>query len=240
METDLALARAVDAGREEPILRVYRWSPWCISLGKHQSQDEIDLRRCALDGIDVVHRPTGGRAILHAEELTYSVVMPAEDRGVMEVYRNISEALAGGLRFLVPEIAVAKSTPDFPKLYQTPGGIPCFSSSARYEIEYGGRKLVGSAQRRIGQTVLQHGSLLLGDAHLRLADYLNVDDEARAAIRTDLTEHTITLGEILRREVSFDECDAAIKDGFEQAWGVHFVVMHGEAFSGREREVETT
>src|SRR5690606_2653286 len=113
---------------------------------------------------------TGGRAILHAQELTYSVVMPSEGRSIMEVYRQISEALTAGLKSLAPDIGIAKSQPDFQKLYREPGSIPCFSSSARYEIEFDGRKVVGSAQRRIGSAVLQHGSILIGDAHLALAD----------------------------------------------------------------------
>jgi lipoate-protein ligase A len=220
MDFDLRRAEMVDRGEASPMLRVYNWRPWCISLGRHQKLEEIDLRRTADAGYEVVRRPTGGRAILHAEELTYSVIMPSEGRGIMEVYREISEALTAGLQLLVPEIDIAKTQPDFQKLYREAGSIPCFSSSARYEIEFGGKKLVGSAQRRIGSTVLQHGSILIGEAHLALADYLAVDDEVREQLRQDMRRHTVTLQEILGRPVHRDEVREALIQGFIHAWGV--------------------
>ena len=226
MDFDRAHAEALDAGRAAPLLRVYHWQPWCISLGRHQDEAEIDRARCERDGIGIVRRPTGGRAILHAEELTYSVIMPSEGRGIMEVYRLISEALTAGLKLLVPEIDIAKSQPNFQKLYREPGSIPCFSSSARYEIEFGGKKLVGSAQRRIGSAVLQHGSILIGDAHLRLADYLAVDDEVREQLRSDMLGHTITLRDIMQRDVAREEVRDAVRRGFEESWGLRFSTLN--------------
>jgi len=224
MDFDTDRAAAVDAGIAPPTLRIFNWKPWCVSLGRHQSEEDLESGRIAADGLHVVRRPTGGRAILHAEELTYSVVMPSENRGIMETYRIISEALAAGLRRLAPDVEMAKSKPDFGKLYKEPGGIPCFSSSARYEIEHSGRKLVGSAQRRIGGAGLQHGSILIGAAHLRLADYLALEASQRADIRRDMEVHTVTLEEILGRSPSYDEVGAAVKSGFEDAWGIRFSV----------------
>lgn len=222
MDFDVRRAEDVDAGVAGPMLRVYHWKPWCISLGRHQDVAEIDAAATAAAGYDIVRRPTGGRAILHAEELTYSVVMPSEDRGIMEVYRLISEALTAGLQLLVPDIDIAKSQPNFQKLYKEAGSIPCFSSSARYEIEFGGRKLVGSAQRRIGSAVLQHGSILIGDAHLSLADYLAVDDTVREQLRHDMRAHTVTLQEILGRSVRREEVREALIEGFRRSWEVSF------------------
>jgi lipoyl(octanoyl) transferase len=223
MDFDLRRAEMVDAGAAGPMLRVYNWTPWCISLGRHQQITEIDAKATENAGYDIVRRPTGGRAILHAEELTYSVVMPSEDRGIMEVYRLISEALTAGLQRLVPEIDIARAQPNFQKLYREAGSIPCFSSSARYEIEYGGKKLVGSAQRRIGSAVLQHGSILIGEAHLALADFLAVDAEVREQLRHDMRAHTITLQEILGRPVHRNEVRDALCEGFRLAWEVEFV-----------------
>jgi len=218
MAFDVQRAEALDAGLGTPLLRVYTWSPWCISLGRHQNSNEIDCTRTEAAGYDVVHRPTGGRAILHAEELTYSVVMHSEGRSIMDVYRMISEALVAGLRTLAPTISVARTQANFPKLYREPGGIPCFSSSARYEIEYEGRKLVGSAQRRIGSTVLQHGSILIGDAHLALPDYLAVSEQVREQLRHDMRRHTISLREILGGAISASEVAQAVHTGFERVW----------------------
>lgn len=221
MDFDLRRAELVDAREAAPMLRVYNWKPWCISLGRHQKIEEIDLERTAAAGYEVVRRPTGGRAILHAEELTYSVVMPSEDRGIMDVYRQISEALTAGLQLLVPDIDIAKAQPNFQKLYREAGSIPCFSSSARYEIEFGGKKLVGSAQRRIGSTVLQHGSILIGAAHLALADFLAVSEDVREQLRHDMRSHTVTLEAILGKPVHRDEVRDALIEGFRHSWGVN-------------------
>ncbi len=221
MAFDVARAEAVDAGTAAPMLRFYTWQPWCISLGRHQKENEINTDRTTFDDIGLVRRPTGGRAILHAEELTYSVVMPSDGRGIMEVYRDIASALTAGLQLLVPGIDIAKSQPDFQKLYREAGSIPCFSSSARYEIEFEGRKLVGSAQRRIGSAVLQHGSMLIGEAHLRLADYLAVTEDIREQLRQDMLRHTITLNEVLQRPLSVAELRDAIIAGFRDNWGTH-------------------
>jgi len=235
MAFDIERAEAVDAGKAAPLFRVYRWKPWCISLGRHQQLSDINTEKAALDGIDTVRRPTGGRAILHAEELTYSVIFPSEGKGIMEVYKYISEALAAGLSALAPGIDMAKSQPNFQKLYKEAGSIPCFSSSARYEIEYDGRKLVGSAQRRIGATVLQHGSILLGDAHLRLGDYLALDEEQVSLLRHDLEQHTVSLNTILGRETAYEEVRDALLAGFESQWNIRFVraqLTHQEPHRG--------
>lgn len=237
MGVDVQHAQALDAGEARPMLRVYGWKPWCISLGRHQKVEEIDSEKTAAAGYDIVRRPTGGRAILHAEELTYSIVMPSEGRGIMEVYREISEALTEGLKILVPDIDYARAQPNFQKLYREAGSIPCFSSSARYEIEFGGKKVVGSAQRRIGGAVLQHGSILIGRAHLALADYLAVSAEVREQLRHDMEEHTVTLQDLLQRPVSRGEVRDAVKEGFTRAWGIRFSTLREYEYIPNEHEV---
>ena len=133
-------------------------------------------------GIDVVRRPTGGRAILHANELTYSVVMQVRGKNVLNVYEDISRALIVGLQELGASVAIEKSQPHFPSLYRSSSSVACFSSAGRYEIKYNGKKLVGSAQRRYAvvngeEVVLQHGSILLGSEHKQIVDYLNFPSE---------------------------------------------------------------
>jgi lipoate-protein ligase A len=227
METDEALAMDLLRGTGGRTLRVFRWSPWAVSLGHNQRTEEIDANRCAEAGIDIVRRPTGGRAILHAEELTYSVVMPAGSRGVNNVYNDISRALLEGLRAFGVDAGFQRSQPDFRNIYRTAGSIPCFSSSARYEIEINGRKLVGSAQRRYAlgreSVVLQHGSILCGPAHIRLADFLRCDVNTREKIRTDLQEKTVCLGDVIGRPVEYGDLAACVRRGFELIWGVRFV-----------------
>jgi lipoate-protein ligase A len=115
---------------------VYAWQPFAISLGWNQSMDEIDLAKTSASGIDVVRRPTGGRAILHSEELTYSVVMRVKEKNVLSVYDDISRALVTGLLALGAPVAIEKSQPHFPSLYRTTSAVACFSSTGRYEIKY--------------------------------------------------------------------------------------------------------
>jgi len=232
MALDESLARALAACEGTPSLRLFRWQPWAISLGYNQAAGELDAPRCAADGVDIVRRPTGGRAILHAEELTYSVVMPAGRKSILQVYNEISAALVRGLALYGVDVALQKSQPDFAKEYRSSSSIPCFASSARYEIEWHRRKLVGSAQRRFsgpgGDVVLQHGSLLCGDAHLRLADYLAASvAEAREGILATLRERTADLRMITGGPVDMGFLGECIRRGFEEAWGLAFTAPAG-------------
>ncbi len=226
MALDELLARQMAERGDDPILRLFRWKPWAISLGYNQSPADLDEAACRRDGIDIVRRPTGGRAILHAEELTYSVVMRAGRRSVLQVYNDISAALVRGLGLFGVEVSLQKSQPSFPDLYRQASSVPCFTSSARYEIEWRGRKLVGSAQRRFGEgsdVVLQHGSLLCGPAHVRLGDYLALPEgDVRERVRRDLEEKTVDLSAITGRAVDGGHLAECVRRGFELAWGVEF------------------
>jgi lipoyl(octanoyl) transferase len=94
MDYDLELVRNF---LEAPVLRIYQWKPYCISLGANQDYNSVDQKKAADDGLDIVKRPTGGRAILHAEELTYSVVYPlSDDKSPKQIYREINLALKIG------------------------------------------------------------------------------------------------------------------------------------------------
>lgn len=225
---DEQLVQRLIDGTGSSTLRLYRWKPWTISLGYHQRFSDVDAQRCKEDGIDIVRRPTGGRAILHAQELTYSIVMSTRAKSIPLVYDEISSALVEGLRlFGIKEVALQRSQPNFGGLYRNPSSIPCFSSSARNEIEWKERKLVGSAQRRYVaesiDVVLQHGSILCGSEHSRLAEYLALESEQiRARIRQDLAEKTTNLHHIIGREIDLQNLSECIKKGFESAWGITF------------------
>jgi lipoate-protein ligase A len=227
MRFDEELARRLAVGEGASVLRLFRWKPWAISLGYNQRIEDIDAEACGRDGIDVVRRPTGGRAILHAEELTYSVVMPAGRKSVLQVYNDIGRALVRGLGFFGVDGTLQRSQPDFAREHRDPSSVPCFTSSARYEIEWKGRKLVGSAQRRFSDgdrdVVLQHGSILCGPAHQRLADYLAADEALRDRMRVSLRDKTADLAAIRGSVVQMGELAACLMRGFEKEWGIEFV-----------------
>lgn len=228
MMYDERLAQSLVSSEKPSVVRVYGWSPPAISLGWHQNLEEIDLPRCAEAGIHVVRRPTGGRAILHSDEVTYSVVMVASQKSVLSVYQQISEALVRGLIAIGADVTLEKSQPHFPSLYRSSSSVACFASAARYEIQISGRKLVGSAQRRFArangeEVVLQHGSILLGTDHLRMVNFLKgLDDTQRKTLRNELKQKTVDLSSALGRTVRFDDVVPALKHGFEEAWGVRF------------------
>lgn len=221
MKYDLGLVEEFKI-TDVPVLRFYGWKPYCISLGRNQSEADIDTELVRRDGIDTVKRPTGGKAVLHAEEVTYSVVMKTGGMSVRDSYNLISSALVKGLRIIGADLELSQSSADFQRLFRDPSTIPCFSTSAVYEVEHKGRKLVGSAQHRFGDVLLQHGSILLGDFHEHILKYLRVDDALREKTRNDLETHTVTLNEILARSVDRAEIIEAVKDGFEEVFGADF------------------
>ena len=170
MAVDAALLEAVVAGESPPVFRVYGWSSPAVSLGYNQdAAQELDADRCVEAGVEVVRRLTGGRAVLHWEELTYSLVCGRDDPLVggstQETYRTIGLCLVAGLRLCGLEPELERSVPS--RLRRDPAAAgrgegrhaPCFASAARWEIKCRGRKLVGSAQRRMGDGILQHGSI---------------------------------------------------------------------------------
>jgi lipoate-protein ligase A len=153
------LARARRTG--ERVLRVYSWLRPTLSLGRNQrARDIYDLARARALGIDVVRRITGGRALLHHREVTYSVTAPAgDDSSLMESYVSINSLLASALRSLGVPVTAAPRVRRMPP----PGSAPCFELPAPGELVFAGRKLVGSAQFRDGGAFLQHGSILIDD-----------------------------------------------------------------------------
>ena len=174
---------AAQAPGQAPVLRLYTWSPPAVSLGHMQSPVSLlDLAACQAAGVDVVVRPTGGRAILHWEEVTYAIVASSDDTrfgtDLPTCHATIGRCLAAGLGALgiAAELSRPALDPERHLLRQ-----PCFVSPGRAELLVGGRKLLGSAQRRTATAFLQHGSLLVGPAHERLVELL-ADTRADAAL----------------------------------------------------------
>lgn len=204
MALDEALMdRARDTG--EWVMRVYSWRIPTISLGRNQSaRGRYDQARIAAAGISVVRRPTGGRAILHDREITYSVTAPVADAGDLgQSYARINTLLLKAVTSMgVPAAIASPATRSI-----APGMSPCFDEPAAGELVVGGRKLAGSAQWRADGAMLQHGSILVDDDQARLTD-LAID--ARAA-----PPASATLREALGRVPSPDEVADALADAIE-------------------------
>ena len=162
MALDEALLQSVVSGDSLPVLRLYRWQPATVTLGYAQSvHKDLDLEVCRQAGLDVVRRSTGGRAVLHDQEVTYAVISPLNTElfggSVLDCYRVISEALQKTLLQLgLPaKLVPGKSRGG----HQNSAKAVCFSAPSQYELVIDGRKVAGSAQKRQGQAFLQHGSI---------------------------------------------------------------------------------
>jgi lipoate-protein ligase A len=213
---DEALFLLAGEGRSRPTVRFYGWSPPALSVGYFQSWNkEIDEEACRARGIDIVRRITGGRAVLHRDEVTYSVSCGESGdffgEGLWPAYRKIGLALADGLRRLGVNVDLVRPVPG--------GGRPagrhpsCFSSSVGYEISSQGRKLVGSAQKRSEGAVLQHGSILLREHGDEFGALLNRGLRRPRAVMA-------SLGGLIGTLPSRPAVVEALAEGFREVWGV--------------------
>ncbi len=224
MEFDIELAsRCKD---NEAWFRLFRWQPYCISLGANQKMDDINIIKAEKDGIDIVKRPTGGRAILHAEEITYSVVLPVSaGLSSRQIYENISRALSFGLVLYNPKLKEAELEtlqPDFPSLLASDSGMLCFASTAKSEVKFDGRKIIGSAQRKMNRAILQHGSVLCGKFHRKLPEYLNTADESIDFLKKEMDSKTIEIETILDEPIDYTRLAGCLVKGFEESMRIKF------------------
>jgi lipoate-protein ligase A len=224
MATDEAILEAVAAGVQRPTLRLYAWEPACLSIGYAQPVQDADEERLAEAGWSLVRRPTGGRAILHTDELTYAVIAPASnphlEGGVLASYRHLSRGLIAGLQHLgvMPETRNADPVPDEQRTDPV-----CFEVPSAYEITVGGKKLIGSAQLRRQAGVLQHGSLPLAGDIGRICLVLRFENETERQARIErLRMRACTVEELLGREVSWEEAASALRIGFAKGIGLDF------------------
>jgi lipoate-protein ligase A len=225
MAIDESIMKAVAEGKSIPTLRFYGWDPPCVSIGYSQTFDEvIDLKRCRDRGYTWVRRPTGGRALLHIDELTYSVIAPQKEvrvaGDIISSYRRLSMGLVEGFRFLHGNVVQADRIDDKDKDEKS---AACFDVPSHYEVTAHGRKLVGSAQVRKDGIVLQHGAVPLKGDVSRLVDVLVLSETERNTLRSKLLERAIALDEVVGRVVPFDEATKAITQGFEKALHLEFI-----------------
>lgn len=220
MAVDEALLESVHRGDSAPVLRLYAWQPPCLSLGYAQNIADVDLDRLQQRGWQLVRRPTGGKAILHIDELTYSVIAPADEPrlkgGVLESYLRLSGALLAALQRLGLPVQARELAPTA-QAGQANGPV-CFEVPSNYEITVDGKKLVGSAQARKKEGVLQHGTLPLTGDLARITQVLAFPGDAhRQNAAERLLARATTVEAALGRPVSWEAAAGAFVDGFEQA-----------------------
>ena len=215
MARDEALLASHARGTAPATLRLYGWSPACLSLGRFQRSGEIDRGACERAGVAVVRRPSGGRALLHDCELTYTLVIgtdtPLGQGTICQSYQRISAGLLAGLLHLGAQATLAPSGRE-----RQPANAACYATSAAYELLVDGQKLVGSAQTRRENALLQHGSLPIASNGEQLSALLHHPP-------THLDKRIATLDAALGYTPTFDDIAEALVAGCSEAWGVQFV-----------------
>lgn len=225
MAVDEAILESVYHGDSLPTLRLYAWAPPCLSLGHAQPFDEVDTQALSENGWGVVRRPTGGKAILHVDELTYAVIAPEREPrvagGVLSSYLRLSQALLQVLEILGLDPEAKEKHPDEETQKKNP---VCFEVPSNYEITVKGKKLIGSAQARRKEGVLQHGALPLYGDLTRIVNVLKFENEQkRSQAKTRLLAHATTIEMELGRVVSWEEAGQAFQQAFTDALNLDLV-----------------
>lgn len=221
MALDEAILEQIGRGESLPTLRLYAWDPACLSLGHAQPFADVDLPRLQERGWEVVRRATGGRAILHTDELTYSVIAPHNEPrlagSVLESYNRLAQALLLGVQNLDVHVEMKEGKANG-------NGMPnpvCFEVPSTYEITVDGKKLIGSAQARKKEGVLQHGSLPLTGDLSRICQALVFENEtARLEASERLLTRAATVEFALGRAVSWEAAAQAFIRAFEAQLGL--------------------
>jgi len=219
MAIDEALLSLHVPGESQPTLRFYQWNPSAVSLGYFQKRHTIDLCACRDLGIDVVRRATGGWAVLHQNDLTYSVVADTRQgipSSLDASYRLLCKGLLAGFRLLGFKADHGEEKIGFPR------EDICFMHAAVADLVYQGRKFVGSAQKWQGASMLQHGSIVLEPQENTWAAIIRAG--SRESLRDALKSRTISLGEILDREIDPGELKGAIVMGMTEALKAEFEI----------------
>ncbi len=224
MAVDESILEHIYRGESKPTLRLYSWNPPCLSLGHAQSYKDVDVERLKSHGWDVVRRVTGGRAILHTDELTYSVTGSADELvlsgGVLESYNRLAQALLHAVQSLSVPVEMKEHEDGHTKQNLNP---VCFEVPSTYEITVDGKKLIGSAQARKKEGVLQHGSLPLTGDLTRICDALIFENEAaRETAKERLLARATTVESVLGVGTDWETAAQAFVRGFEAELGIQF------------------
>jgi len=225
MALDEALLEFCAAHISLTTLRFYSWDPACLSLGYAQPSRDADQIKLKQHGWELVRRPTGGRAILHTDELTYSLTASVDEAlvqgSILESYRRLSQALLAGLKILgIQAFASPKNNGEDPSRQPV-----CFETPSDYEITVQGKKIIGSAQARRLNGVLQHGAIPITGDLTRINQVLHINKTStREDANQRLLLHAATLTDILGSEPSFEDVRKAFVEGFQKTFNLEFII----------------
>lgn len=213
-----------------PVIRFYEWNPATLSIGYFQQvHKDINFEEVRRQGLGFVRRPTGGRAVLHEHELTYSIIVeedyPNMPKTVTEAYRVLSEGLLLGFRNL--GLDAYFSVPDTEEKQQDlkkPKSAVCFDAPSWYELVVEGRKVAGSAQTRQKGVILQHGAILLDLEEEKLLSLFKfANEEAREKMRLKLPEKAVAMNRLVDKPFTIEQCIQAFKNGFQHALDIELI-----------------
>jgi len=235
MAVDEAILESIYSGDSPPTLRLYAWQPTCLSLGHAQPYSEVNIEALAAKGWELVRRPTGGRAILHVDELTYAVIAserePRVKGGVLESYLRLSQALIESLRLLGLSPQAEKKESVSKKGKPNP---VCFEVPSNYEITVNGKKLIGSAQARRKEGILQHGALPLYGDLARIITALQFPNEtAKTSAKDRLLAHATTVENELGQVITWQQASHAVQQAFSKVLNLNL-----EPENLTEKEIE--
>lgn len=225
MAIDEAITIAYNEGKTKPTLRFYTWNPSCITIGYFQKNDDINSEKCKEDGIDVIRRITGGRAVLHEDELTYSIIVGEDnhlmDKSINLSYRFISEGIARGLNLYGIEVDDLNKGE---RIERDSLSAACFNAHALYEICINKKKVVGSAQNRKNGVVLQHGSIILKFDSNRLFDFINIEDENKKQRLINFTSRKASgIENEINSKIDINKLEECIIKGISKQFNVMFI-----------------
>lgn len=222
MAVDEGILESFDSAFSLPTIRFFYWDPPCLSLGVSQPSANLNIKEIENNKWGLVRRPTGGRAILHTDELTYSIIAPfTEERvkgSILESYQSIAAVLVDALQSLGVNACADKTYPESHTANQKP---VCFETPSNYEITVDGKKILGSAQMRRGNMLLQHGSLpLRGDLTRINSCFTWETPDKKSLADQKLSSRATTLSEILGSEIPVRKIEDQLISSFESIWNL--------------------
>nr|WP_181460724.1 biotin/lipoate A/B protein ligase family protein [Brevibacillus laterosporus] len=232
MAIDEAILSLHSQGKVPPTVRFYTWNPATLSIGYFQKMEkEINIEEVKRRGLGLVRRPTGGRAVLHDAELTYSVIVsedhPQMPKSVTEAYKVISMGLLHGFQKLGLQAEMVSLASEEEKVkYNSPGSSACFDSPSWYELVVEGKKVAGSAQTRQKGVILQHGSILLDmDVDLLFSLLTFPSERVKERMMNSFKQKAVTINEVSSKPISLEEAIEAFYHGFAEGLGIELVAM---------------